>query len=267
MKNPAIFAALVATSLVSSTVHATETIEMVYEKMEWESAAHRGRVTPTDQVSFGYTEIEWEYSSSAIEATFDVAACTLWVDGNDDPNVISISADDGGRILVNGGEIPIVGGQPTVDDGCLISVHGGGGNDLLVDTSRLGAELEGGDGLDVLLWDDTAAFEVRHTFADAPSVNLDLGLIVQPGAVSEDDVVVDGRIITAEDWRAAASHFDGKLLTARDLTSEQTSFEPSIDGDETFLTYDGGYSTVAVHANGHEGTIEILSWSWGDTGS
>lgn len=64
-------------------------------------------------------------------------------------------------------------------------------------------------------------------------------LLGQPIAALADDVVVDGKIITAENYDASSdpewkyvpvrrtasttSAFDGRLLTAADLTTEQTN--------------------------------------------
>ena len=60
-------------------------------------------------------------------------------------NNVTISRNAAGQILVNGGAVPVIGGNPTVANTSLIQVFGLGGNDvqtlILVDVHpRLTAE-------------------------------------------------------------------------------------------------------------------------------
>ncbi len=51
--------------------------------------------------------------------------------GDSRDNTITISGDASGKILVNGGAVPITGGTPTVASITLIEVFGQGGNDTI----------------------------------------------------------------------------------------------------------------------------------------
>src|SRR5262245_55803656 len=70
--------------------------------------------------------------------------------GND---TITVSRNAAGRILVNDGAAPVVGGTPTVANTSLIQVFGQGGNDVItvneVNGALPSANLFGGDGNDV----------------------------------------------------------------------------------------------------------------------
>ena len=50
----------------------------------------------------------------AITATFTPGAGLLSVFGDDLDNTVTISRNAAGKILVNGGAVPVTGGQPTV---------------------------------------------------------------------------------------------------------------------------------------------------------
>jgi len=64
-------------------------------------------------------------------ANFDAASGTLTVIGDNLPNIIVISRDGAGQILVNNGAIAITGGTPTVANTTLIQVFGRAGNDQI----------------------------------------------------------------------------------------------------------------------------------------
>jgi Ca2+-binding RTX toxin-like protein len=90
----------------------------------------------------------------AITASFLQGAGTLSVFGDQRRNSVAISRDAAGNILVNGGAVSVVGGQPTVSDTGLIEVFGQGGDDTISLDETNGAlpaaELFGGDGNDTL---------------------------------------------------------------------------------------------------------------------
>ncbi len=85
-------------------------------------------------------------------ASFALGVVTVVGDGQD--NAITISRDAAGKILVNGGGVPIAGGTPTVANTRSISVIGVGGNDTIALVETNGAlpraNLIGGAGNDVL---------------------------------------------------------------------------------------------------------------------
>ncbi len=177
----------------------------------------------TDSFTLNFAKIEVDYASASVSAFYDRSSCTLWVDGDETHDVIRLTVDSRGTILVNEGHVLVAGGRATTGNTCRVAVDGGAGNDVLIDTTGLHAELIGGPGHDVLLWDDFAELEVRHTFAlSAAARDVDLLLVNAPVQVVEDDVVVDGKILTAENYDAASvAYFDGKFLTAADLGAEQ----------------------------------------------
>src|SRR5829696_5851602 len=68
-------------------------------------------------------------ASAATTASFSAGVVTVNGDASD--NVITISRNAGGAILVNGGAVAVVGGAPTVANTALIRVFGLGGNDTI----------------------------------------------------------------------------------------------------------------------------------------
>src|SRR5215470_5894737 len=90
----------------------------------------------------------------AIKATFSAAAGLLSEVGDSVDNTIVTSRDAAGQLFVNGGAVPIVGGQATVANTALIQVFGQGGNDTITLDEANGAlpaaQLFGGAGNDTL---------------------------------------------------------------------------------------------------------------------
>jgi hypothetical protein len=158
-------------------------------------------------------------------AYFSRRAATLWVDGADGDDVIELSVAADGSLLVNGGDVPIDGGLASLATTRAIVVDGGDGHDVLIDATGLGAELRGGWGMDLLLWDDSGALGVSHTFSGGDERDFDLYLVNAPAHALGDDVWVEGSIITAESYDASASvgYFNGRFLSARDLASDQSA--------------------------------------------
>src|SRR5262252_9041845 len=78
----------------------------------------------------------------AIKATFSAAAGLLSEVGDGVDNTIVTSRDAAGQLFVNGGSVPIVGGQASVANTAMIQVFGQGGNDTL--TGGSGADLLSG---------------------------------------------------------------------------------------------------------------------------
>ena len=78
----------------------------------------------------------------------------LSVFGDSLDNTITLSRDAAGQILVNGGAVSVVGGQPTVANTTLMQVFGQAGNDTIALDESNGAlpaaQLFGGDGNDTL---------------------------------------------------------------------------------------------------------------------
>ncbi len=67
----------------------------------------------------------------AVTAFFVPPAGVLTVLGDAADNIITVSRDAAGRILVNGGPVAVLGGTPTVTNTTSISVFGLGGNDAI----------------------------------------------------------------------------------------------------------------------------------------
>ena len=94
---------------------------------------------------------------SAEAATIDAvfANGVLTVRGNARANAITITRNAAGRILVNGGAIPVSGGTPTVANTSSITVAGRGRNDAITLDEASGAlpraTLSGGPGNDTLI--------------------------------------------------------------------------------------------------------------------
>jgi Ca2+-binding RTX toxin-like protein len=90
----------------------------------------------------------------AVTASFSSVAQMLSVFGDSLNNTVTIGRNAAGNILVNGGAVAIVGGQPTVANTALIQVFGQGGNDNITVDETSGAmpavQLFGGAGNDVL---------------------------------------------------------------------------------------------------------------------
>ena len=89
----------------------------------------------------------------AVTALF--SAGLLRVTGDDQDNVITISRDEEGTILVNNGDVPIQGGTATVANTSHLHLVGAGGNDSISLNEANGAlpaaDLLGGAGDDVLI--------------------------------------------------------------------------------------------------------------------
>ncbi len=91
-------------------------------------------------------------ASAATTGTFSSGVLTVSGDGAD--NSIVISRDAAGRILVNGGAVPVSGGTPTVANTVQVRVNGLGGRDTIALNQANGAlpaaVLSGGAGNDIL---------------------------------------------------------------------------------------------------------------------
>src|SRR5579862_192970 len=91
----------------------------------------------------------------ATKATFSPGSGLLSVLDDNGSHSLTVSRDAAGRILVNGGAIPIDGGTATVADTSQIQIFGQGGNDTIAldetNGALPGAELFGGDGNDTLI--------------------------------------------------------------------------------------------------------------------
>jgi Ca2+-binding RTX toxin-like protein len=97
-------------------------------------------------------------------ASFDPVYGTLTITGNNLDNVIIVSRNAAGNLLVNGGAVPILGGVATVANTSLIVIYGLGGHDQLTLDESNGAlpkaymvgdvgndTLTGGSGDDILI--------------------------------------------------------------------------------------------------------------------
>lgn len=93
-------------------------------------------------------------ASAAVTASFNPGSGVLTVLGDSLGNTITVGRDAAGKILINGGAIPVVGGSPTVANTAAVQVFGQDGNDTITLNESNGAlpaaQLSGGAGNDVL---------------------------------------------------------------------------------------------------------------------
>ncbi len=68
----------------------------------------------------------------AITASFNAAAGLLSIFSDNLDNTVTVSRNAAGNILINGGAVPVLGGNPTVANTALIQAFGLGGNDNLL---------------------------------------------------------------------------------------------------------------------------------------
>jgi Ca2+-binding RTX toxin-like protein len=114
----------------------------------------RGRKQPWEGRFVPTLEALSERVLPAVTATFSAAHGVLTVMGDAQDNIITVSRNAGGIILVNAGAVAIQGGTPTVGNTRLIQVFGLGGNDNLFLNEANGplpsANIDGGDGNDII---------------------------------------------------------------------------------------------------------------------
>jgi Ca2+-binding RTX toxin-like protein len=95
-----------------------------------------------------------DLAAKSISASFISAAGLLSVSGDGTDNAITLSRDAAGKLLINGGAVPVSGGTATVANTFLISASGGAGDDVITLNEANGAlpaaALFGGAGNDVL---------------------------------------------------------------------------------------------------------------------
>src|SRR5206468_12090289 len=109
------------------------------------------RATPAAITALGTGALELR-ATAAVTASFGAGVLSIFGDAAD--NTIVVSRDAAGKILVNGGAIPVLGGTPTVANTATIQVFGLGGNDTIALNEANGALpralLFGGAGNDTL---------------------------------------------------------------------------------------------------------------------
>ena len=90
----------------------------------------------------------------AVTASFDAGTGVLAVTGDDADDQIVLGRDATGKILVNGGAVPISGGVATVSNTVQMQLSGGAGNDSIAVDETAGAlpaaQILGGGGNDTL---------------------------------------------------------------------------------------------------------------------
>jgi Ca2+-binding RTX toxin-like protein len=79
----------------------------------------------------GFFRIKRLLPPEVITASFDSVTGTLTIIGDDQDNVIVVSRNAAGTILVNGGAVVVQGGTPTVANTTVIQIFGRGGDDQL----------------------------------------------------------------------------------------------------------------------------------------
>jgi Ca2+-binding RTX toxin-like protein len=115
-------------------------------------ASRTGRRSPWQREFFPRLEPLAERIAPAVTASFQGGALTVF--GDNLNNMITVSRDAAGTLLVNGGAVRILGGTPTVANTTLIQVFGQAGNDTISLDEANGAlpaaNLFGGAGNDTL---------------------------------------------------------------------------------------------------------------------
>ncbi len=95
-----------------------------------------------------------DFSIQAVTGVFTPGSGTLSVFGDALNNTIDLSRNAAGKILINGGAVPVSGGTPTVANTALMQVFGQGGNDIITLNEAQGAlpraNLFGGAGNDTI---------------------------------------------------------------------------------------------------------------------
>jgi Ca2+-binding RTX toxin-like protein len=121
------------------------------------AAALKGKRKPGEMPGLGQDDsqaIDGGFSTQAVTASFSSAGGVLTGFGDSLDNTITLSRDAAGKILVNGGAVPVLGGTPTVANTSLLRVFGQGGNDVITINETNGAmpraNLFGGAGNDTL---------------------------------------------------------------------------------------------------------------------
>ena len=93
-------------------------------------------------------------AAGGVTAVYIASAQALAVIGNAQDNAVTVSRDAAGKLLVNGGAVPVLGPTPTVANTALIEIFGLAGNDTLAlneaNGALPGALLFGGAGDDTL---------------------------------------------------------------------------------------------------------------------
>jgi len=85
-------------------------------------------------------------------AVFDEDSGVLLVVGDARDNVIMVAASDNGDILINNGEVAVVGGTPTLRNTAIVVLDGAEGQDTLIADHIPLAAMRGGADPDLLIW-------------------------------------------------------------------------------------------------------------------
>ncbi len=111
-----------------------------------------GGLAGASALSLAMTNVGSVHAANNPTAVFTLGVLT--VIGNSQDDVITVSRDAAGTILVNGGAVPVVGGTPTVANTRSITLLGQSGNDVLtldeVNGALPKATMIGGSGNDTL---------------------------------------------------------------------------------------------------------------------
>jgi len=109
---------------------------------------------PMGRLTRNFYRVKRLLPPQAITASFDPGTGILTIIGDELNNVIVVSRNAAGAILVNGGAVTIYGGTPTVANTLLIRIFGRGGHDQLTLDEASGAlpraEMSGEAGNDTL---------------------------------------------------------------------------------------------------------------------
>src|SRR5499433_1832182 len=157
----------------------------------------------------------------AIKASFSPTAGLLSVFGDNLDDTIVMSRDAAGQILINGGAVPIAGGQATVANTAMIQVFGEGGDG--VDT----AEVNGGNGSETFTITANGT-RVRFDRLDPAPFFLDIG--------TTENLVVNAN--GGDDVITASNGLAGLIKLTIDGGAGHDTITGG-DGDDTLLGGDG----------------------------
>ncbi len=192
-------------------------------------------------------------AAAATTAAFIPSIGVLKVIGDNQDNTLTISSDAGGAILVNGGAIPISGGNPTVSNTRLIQVFGLGGSDAITLSEVNGAlpraNLFGGSDADVL----TAGSGDDQLFGQAGNDTLNgAGGFDQLFGGSENDTLTGG---DADDQAFGEAGNDRMIWNP----GEDTDLNEGGAGTDTVEVNGGGTENFRATANGARVRFDRIS--------
>src|SRR6478736_833004 len=177
--------------------------------------------------------------ATTISATFNPGTGVLTITGDNQPNIIVVSRNAAGNILINGGLVAITGGTPTVANTTLIQIFGGAGNDQLA------------------LDESNGALPRANMFGEADNDLLigGSGADVLNGGAGDDTLLGKGGadILTGGDNNDTLTGGNGDDQVFGEAGNDRLIWNP---GDDTDLN-EGGSEIDTVEVNGGNGAEDF----------